>query len=82
MQLNSYAECSWIELGDNTDRILVFNRFMLREPIATEVEAVQVTSSGKAEFGPIVLPWSGLTAKPRRRYPDGSFEIVNHVASS
>lgn len=79
MQLDSYSEYSWIELGDETNRILVFNRFLLREPTAVEVEAVQVTSDGNIEFRSIVLPWPGLSAKLRRRYPDGSFEIVDRV---
>lgn len=79
MQLDSYSEYSWIELGDDTGRILVFNRFLLREPSAAEVEAVQVTSDGSVELRSIVLRWPHPTVKLRRRYPDDSFEIVDHV---
>lgn len=79
MQLGSYSEYSWIELGNDTDRILAFNRFILREPTAAEVEAVQVSSDGNVELRSSTLLWPGLTVKLRRRYPDGSFEIVDHV---
>lgn len=79
MQLDSYSEYSWIELEDGTDRILVFNKFILREPTVAEVEVVPVTPGGDIELHPIVLRWLGLNVKLRRRYPDGSFEIVDRV---